>query len=193
MAFAVETCPDPSSKCCEDQVSDEGMRKLEEGVNFNLFCILAPFLPIFLSSFGSRHHNSKVNCFPCRDDITHEVNFCGKQNSSQEVSCGKNVLKKFKSVSEHACNFESELNRDATLAMSFLLPGIEHTSSGAKPQSCCQSANARSKCRAIFDRAVNFWTNELPMCCRIESLRARCAWKGERIQVQAMHKEFPPF
>ena len=148
------------------------MRGLEEGVNFNLFCLLAPFLPIFFTSFGSRRHNSKVNCVPRRDDIMREVNFCGKRNSSQELSCRKKVLKIFKRVGEHTCKVESELYLDATSAILFSLPGIEQTRSGAEPQSCCRSTSARSKCPTIFDHTMNFldqWTadvlsHRIPAC-----------------------------
>ena len=60
-------------------------------------------------------------------------------------------------VFERDCKVLSELNRDATSAMSLSVPGIEHTRKGAEPQSCCRRAKARSKCPAICDLAVNFF------------------------------------
>ena len=69
------------------------MTGLEARVEVDRIFVTSPVVPVLLPGFVSHRHDSKVNFFPQRDDITRERKFGGKWNCCQEVACGKRELK----------------------------------------------------------------------------------------------------
>ena len=93
--------------------------------------VCTPVRPIFFSSPGSLVHDSIVNGFPRRHDVTREKDLSSKWNSVQEFDFrGKMDLKVVQNGVLVDVKRESRNERDATSAMVLSSPAIEIVSSG---------------------------------------------------------------
>ena len=92
---------------------------------------MTPVSPILFSSLGSLLHHSSVNYVPyCSDDITRELNFCGKWNSSQEVCCGNFKLKYESNEGETFCISKLVECLEAMSTMLLRAPATQRVNAG---------------------------------------------------------------
>ena len=94
MSFAIVTCPDPCSKCCDnDDLLDIGTVG-KEWIHLELLGVVFPVVPVFLSCFVVVIHDAIANGFPRRQDITFDAVLFGMWYSFQEVFFSGKSLEK---------------------------------------------------------------------------------------------------
>ena len=123
MSFAIVACPDPSSKCCDDDnLLDIGATG-KVWVNSEVVGVLCPMLPVFLPCFVVVIHHAIVDGFPRRQDITFELNLFRMWYSFQEYVLSGNIEEKTSMKGLLACvNCFSLKERDAASAILLSFP-----------------------------------------------------------------------
>jgi len=86
--LTVEACPDPRSKCGDDDGLFVYIFVTEGGVLSQLGTVRDPVFPVCLLCFGSLSNNAIVNCSPRTQDINREMVFGRSWYSIQEAFYG---------------------------------------------------------------------------------------------------------
>ena len=137
-AFAIVTCPDPCSKSCDNDDFLDIATAIKEWVHFKGGGVGSSVFPVFLMCFVVAVHNSMLNGFPHRQDITLQHISAGRMHSFQKVFCGSG--KCCEKISRNdllvLVKAESQKDLDAKSAILLLSPLMCLVSSGAALLMC---------------------------------------------------------